>query len=150
MSCAGCKVHDGFFDTWISLQAQIVQELRRLRSAHPSAPLYVTGHSLGGAVATLGSYVLANDLNIPVTATYTYGSPRVGNQAFAEAQRTGHNQWRATHHRDIVPHLPPETLFGFRHTAREVFYDDDSHAGHVCDGTGEDSSCSMRLKPSAP
>ena len=122
MSCKDCKVHSGFFDTWMSLQNATLREIQRLRTAHPTVPLVVTGHSLGGAVATLGSYILHNDLKVPVDATYTYGSPRVGNQEFALAvhNRSG-SEWRVTHHRDIVPHLPPDIwLLGFKHTAREV------------------------------
>jgi len=40
--------------------------------------LYVTGHSLGGALAVLGAYYIAKE-NLPVSAVYTYGQPVVGN-----------------------------------------------------------------------
>ena len=63
-------------------------------------------------------------------------SPRVGNQAFALA--TSLRQWRVTHNRDIVPHLP-EQFLGFHHTPTEVFYRNTSHRGVICDGSGEDA-----------
>ena len=144
MSCKDCKVHSGFVDVWSSLAGHVVPELKQLRSAHPSAPLVVVGHSLGGAIATLSSYVLAVDLGIPVEAVYTYGSPRVGNKEFAAAETRSSSSWRVTHHRDIVPHLPPETLLGFHHTATEVFYNDGGLKGKECDGSGEDDSCSRQ------
>ena len=51
MQCAGCKVHSGFYDCWKGLDAPMVEHVRALREAHPAAPVYVTGHSLGGMVA---------------------------------------------------------------------------------------------------
>ena len=51
--------------------------------------VYVTGHSLGGALATLAAYdIQAAICSLPVKATlssFTFGSPRTGNHAFARA-----------------------------------------------------------------
>ena len=44
--------------------------------------------------------------------------------------------------KDPVPHLGPEWI-GFRHTDTEVFYNENSSWHKVCDGTGEDPSCSL-------
>jgi hypothetical protein len=58
------------------------------RFSGPNAPhaLFITGHSLGGALATLALNELLLD-SVPLgnvdMAVYTYGTPRVGNQAFA-------------------------------------------------------------------
>lgn len=148
MSCTDCRVHEGFVDVWDSLASQALPALASLRRDYPSAPLTITGHSLGGAVAFLSAYILTADLHIAVDAVYTYGSPRVGNKAFAEAHplvKDGRS-WRITHHRDVVPHLPPRGFYpfssGFVHAAREVFYHNDSAVAFVCDGTGEDDRCS--------
>jgi predicted lipase len=51
--------------------------------------VYVTGHSLGGALATLCAYELCNRApskraHYSVTM-YTYGAPRVGNKTFADS-----------------------------------------------------------------
>lgn len=140
MSCEGCRVHSGFYDMWASLAPGLLPRLAALRNAYPNAPLTLTGHSLGAAIAILGSYILETDLQIPVQAVYSFGAPRVGNAAFAKAHPLGDDrQWRLTHHRDIVPHLP-EQLLGFHHTPTEVFYADDSQQGIICDGSGEDSA----------
>ena len=49
--------------------------------------IYLTGHSLGGAMATLASYDIhqaMQEQHAPVEITcYTFGSPRTGNHAFA-------------------------------------------------------------------
>ena len=52
--------------------------------ANPDAKLYITGHSLGGAVATLLSARLAA-MGVPQQQleVVTYGAPAVGNEAFA-------------------------------------------------------------------
>ena len=145
MSCDGCKVHSGFLDVWESIAQDVIRELKSLRLANPHARLVLTGHSLGGAVTTLAGYALSADLKFPVDNVYTYGSPRVGNSAFASnAPPAGVTGWRVTHHRDIVPHLPPSHVLGFHHVAREVFYDNDTHAYVTCDGTGEDDDCSRQ------
>ena len=147
MSCAGCKVHSGFYDCWKGLDAPMVEHVRALREAHPAAPVYVTGHSLGAAIAVIAAYILQYDLGVPIAGVYTYGGPRVGNRAFASyysSQSETHVTWRHTHHRDPVPHLPLEDM-GFAHVANEVYYPQTCGPAcadyTVCDGSGEDGSC---------
>lgn len=50
---------------------------------YPNAKLVLTGHSLGGAVATLAAIDFAHK-NIHVDRTIVFGAPRVGNARFAE------------------------------------------------------------------
>ena len=66
MSCAGCKVHSGFFDCWRSLSARMVGELRALRASRPLAEVFVSGHSLGAAIAMIAAYELEYEEGIPV------------------------------------------------------------------------------------
>ena len=81
----------------------------------------VVGHSLGGALATLCATDLVMEENITSVRLYTFGCPRVGNEAFAKAlQNTTLVHTRVTHDRDVVPTLPFRHL-GFHHTAREVW-----------------------------
>lgn len=52
------------------------------------------------------------------------------------------NYWRFTHNKDIVPHVPPVTEFGYLHSCREVF---DARTGvlHLCSEVNcEDPMCS--------
>jgi predicted lipase len=78
----------------------------------------VTGHSLGGALATHATAQLLV-AGINVEQFYTYGSPRVGDSKFTSwfdnllSQKTN-NKARVTHGRDPVPHLPPSE-WGFLH-----------------------------------
>ncbi len=59
------------------------QGLRYLLSVHPSAPLFIAGHSLGGALATLCAVDVRARLAAPDVRLFTFGSPRVGNAVFA-------------------------------------------------------------------
>ena len=65
--------------------------------------IWVTGHSLGGAMASLVSHRLAED-GYPVRAVYTYGSPRAGDHQFRAAYRLPN--YRFVNDNDLVPHLP--------------------------------------------
>ncbi|SPQ21833.1 ae368ab0-4aa7-4557-9d60-651608c7a28b [Thermothielavioides terrestris] len=115
----GCLVHTGFWGSWGEVAARTLAAVRDAKAAHPAYSVIVTGHSLGGAVATLAAAYLrragfAADL-------YTYGSPRIGNAAFVEfvtAQPGG--EYRVTHTDDPVPRLPP-LVANYRHTSPEYW-----------------------------
>ena len=51
------KVHTGFFDATSAISAAIASEVLRLNPAG-SKRVYVTGHSLGGAMASIGAYIM--------------------------------------------------------------------------------------------
>lgn len=143
MTCSGCQVHAGFYDCWKSLAAPMLAELHRLQASHSGAKVYVTGHSLGGAVAMLAAYELQYENNVTVDGVYTFGQPRVGNKAFHDFYNGGSPRvtWRLTHWHDPVPHLPLESM-GFTHIGTEVFWNEKWTKHTVCDGTGEDPTCS--------
>ncbi len=51
--CNGCGVHGGFNKAYASIQTGIRTNVQSLTSKYPSADLWVTGHSLGGALTTI-------------------------------------------------------------------------------------------------
>ena len=110
-----------------------------------SAPtVFVTGHSLGGALATLCALDLKISLGLPDVRVVSFGSPRVGNYIFAKwfEQEIGPH-WRFTHDRDIVPSVPPGYM-GFHHVSQEVWVVDVLSGRTlvgVCDESGEDPRC---------
>ncbi|KAJ5982065.1 hypothetical protein N7451_012165 [Penicillium sp. IBT 35674x] len=103
----GCMVHEGFWGYWSSIADQVISQLHSANQNHKDYGLAVTGHSLGGAVATIAGTVLRQkglDLDI-----WTFGAPKVGNYKLAELitnQRAPVSVYRATHYIDIVPKLP--------------------------------------------
>jgi predicted lipase len=75
------SVHSGFYDAFRSIQDQIFPVLTEQLSLYPNAELALTGHSLGGALATiaLAQIVFELDATVPNNMSlYTFGSPRVG------------------------------------------------------------------------
>ena len=75
----GGRIHAGFYTAY-GLVSQIVKE-RLAEVEH--LPLYITGHSLGGALATLATQDLERSgFKDQIAACYTFGSPRVGNAFF--------------------------------------------------------------------
>lgn len=85
----------------------------------------MTGHSLGGALATFAGVDIREQLGFSGKATmYTFGSPRTGNQAFSNHVFNLYGTegyQRVTHYNDVVPHVPLEPM-GFQHTGNEVWY----------------------------
>jgi triacylglycerol lipase len=83
--------------------------------------LFLTGHSLGGALSHLTAKTFAEAGAPGVEAVYTIGCPRVGDAEFAAAydRRLGARTFRLVHGEDIVPSVPPENFgLGFRHVGR--------------------------------
>jgi triacylglycerol lipase len=94
---AGGSVHAGFAAALQKVWPQVCDNLASL-----SLPTFVTGHSLGGALATLAA------TRVEFAAAYTFGAPRVGDAAFWRTLRCPVH--RVVHDRDIVPTLPPSSL----------------------------------------
>jgi hypothetical protein len=92
------KTHSGFLDAFKLVEPAIRQALDEL----DGYKLYLTGHSLGGALALIAARRLACD---EVAACYTFGSPKVGNEEFGDAIKVP--IYRVVNAADSVPSLPP-------------------------------------------
>lgn len=90
----GGRVHRGFLRALLRVWRPL-----RLRLRQCPGPLFATGHSLGGALATLAGAALRPH------AIYSFGAPRVGDAAFANALAAPLH--RVVHGSDLVPELPP-------------------------------------------
>nr|XP_018627638.1 uncharacterized protein LOC104100231 isoform X2 [Nicotiana tomentosiformis] len=108
------QVHSGFLSAYDSVRIRLISLVKQAigyRDDDLDPPnewsVYVTGHSLGGALATLlalelSSSQLAKRGAISVTM-YNFGSPRVGNKKFAEV----YNESRCREH---SPNFPPAPI----------------------------------------
>jgi pimeloyl-ACP methyl ester carboxylesterase len=91
----------------------ILAEVGAIFKDHPDYRLYVAGHSLGGALATIFSFEAAAKADIPKPVTcITSGAPKVGNLnflvAFENLEEKGHLRClRVANYRDLVPLSPP-------------------------------------------
>ncbi|HXX66575.1 MAG TPA: lipase family protein [Polyangiaceae bacterium] len=154
-------VHNGFYinqrATWFDVESTLVEALqgrsvvanveRRSVVADPAsaeetivAPtnaleaLFVTGHSLGGAMAAIAAFRLAHDHDNPmarsivdkIRGVYTFGQPMIGNDVWARSL-DGNPQYalltrglfRHVYNDDPVPSLPPVEAGTFTHTGVE-------------------------------
>ena len=71
-NCNGCKVHNGFYAGWNLAKSLVNGQIQSLRALYRNTPIYITGHSLGGALASLAA-VDVKSLFGNVAALYTYG-----------------------------------------------------------------------------
>ena len=103
-------VHEGFQDAFAAAALRIGEIVGRRREGRQ---VWVTGHSLGGALAVLLVATLLES-EIPVTGLYTFAAPRVGDRKFArrlDQGLQGSAHWRVVNEGDLVPHVPPRCSF---------------------------------------
>jgi len=115
------RVHRGFATAYLSIAKEVIERIMEEYEKAPR-PIFFTGHSLGGALATICALDFAlqyPELRSNIAAT-TFGSPRVGNNAFADLY-SHHVQttWRIANAGDVVTVVPPSTQ-GYKHVGRLV------------------------------
>ena len=107
------KVHAGFLEAFTKKTdaagqtvEDVVKKILTQQDAKDESgntlPLFITGHSLGGALALLATRLVAPDVN---GACYTFGAPRVANYEFFRFIKTP--VFRIVNSSDIVPRVPP-------------------------------------------
>ncbi|XP_031503637.2 phospholipase A1-Igamma1, chloroplastic-like [Nymphaea colorata] len=129
-SDSSIRVESGFLDLYVtndtskchyckySAREQILAEVKRLvdlyQDEDEELSITITGHSLGGALALLSAYDIAekglnvrpDGTKIPITL-FTYGGPRVGNMKFKErCEKLGVKVLRSVNVHDKVPQVP--------------------------------------------
>jgi hypothetical protein len=135
-----CNVHRGFYKSALGVRNKTIDTVKLLKKIYPTYSLVITGHSYGASVGQLLAMELIKE-GITVKL-YNYGQPRVGDDKYAAFVNTKINEyWRTTHNKDIVPHVPPITSFGYLHSCREVFEDINGNL-NVCSANNcEDPNC---------
>lgn len=100
------RIHKGYLSQFQAIQTEINAALKK--DAIKVCQLFLTGHSLGGALAIVATKFLASDIT---GACYTFGSPPVGTKNFDSDIKTP--IYRIVNHVDIVPRLPNPILIYF-------------------------------------
>ena len=75
-------VHQGFYNAYASVGGYVRSDVQKLLALYRDASLFVTGYSLGGALATIAAADLHSVFG-HIDQLYTFGCPRVGNEQFA-------------------------------------------------------------------
>jgi triacylglycerol lipase len=100
-----CLTHRGFTDIYSSARDRIISVLSKLS---PDKTLYITGHSLGGALATLCAIDVAANTSYTSPILFNYGSPRVGDPDFVKAfKQYVRSSYRYANLFDVVTYAPP-------------------------------------------
>ena len=108
------RVHSGYLKLLFmdNLYHRIYEQINTLVRQYPENDIFLTGHSAGGALATLLGYFLSKDLTAKQINVVSFASPRVGNYAFKidfmSRMNLVHN--RVVNKYDIVPLVP---FFGY-------------------------------------
>jgi triacylglycerol lipase len=108
------RVHRGFKrevdDLWPRIEETLINNTKIL---------WFTGHSLGGAMATIcaGRCMLSHIPSNP-QQLQTFGSPRVGDKRFVHFCKIDYSRW--VNNNDIVARVPPAWM-GYRHSGDEIY-----------------------------
>lgn len=112
------RIHAGFQNAMTSVYQSVRNAV--LNRAVGGRTVWLTGHSLGAALSTLTAFRLQKLGGVQVKGVYTFGSPRVGNQYFANAYasilQSRTHRWATWG--DLVTLFPaatPGPLTGYRH-----------------------------------
>ena len=113
------QVHSGFLGAYNVIESDLDNILRALPA--PGMKIWLTGHSLGGAVATIAAAEQAG--RVAFAGIQTFGQPRVGDEAVADFfdQNFRGLFTRFVNNNDIVPRIPP----GFEHVGNLVHFAED-------------------------
>ena len=118
----GARFHQGFInaldDVWLPLFTGVEGELKRV-----DRPLWITGHSLGGALAVLSAWLFQRRF-VNVHQVYTFGGPMIGNVEASKAfdRELAGKIYRYVNGPDPVPRLPTVSLVAndYGHVEKEM------------------------------
>src|SRR5262249_20261900 len=118
----GARFHQGFVnalaDIWEPVFAAVDAERKK-----SDRPLWITGHSLGGALALLSAWMFRRKF-IPVHQVYTFGAPMIGNVEATQAfdRDLADRVFRYVSLMDPVPKLPTVSLIAnhYGHCLKEI------------------------------
>jgi hypothetical protein len=135
----GARWHQGFMkalaDIWDSLFEAVAAERKK-----SDRPFWLTGHSLGGALALLAAWRFKRKF-VPVHQIYTFGAPMVGNQETAKAIDLAYPDkiFRYVNGQDPIPKLPTVSLLAnqYGHCQKEMLLGTVAAAGEAATSAAE-------------
>ncbi|EGT55390.1 hypothetical protein CAEBREN_02276 [Caenorhabditis brenneri] len=97
---------------------------------------HITGHSLGGALASLAASYIEFSKLVPTEnlLLVTFGQPRTGDLNYTRSVDSSvENAYRVTHSQDPVPHVPGKGHHGYYHHKSEVYYNEKMTGWNICE-----------------
>ncbi|KAH9988438.1 Alpha/Beta hydrolase protein [Russula compacta] len=117
------SVHCGFLISYNSVRTTVIRTVHNQLRNFPGYVVVVTGHSMGGALASIAALSIKSNIPTAEVRLFTFGQPRTGDAAYADLLEITigrDNIFRAVHTWDGVPTMIPEAL-GYHHHAREYW-----------------------------
>ena len=122
---AGGAVSKYYFDAFNAVwNSGMKNDFLALKNKHTDYEVWVTGHSLGGAMAALAATSISKSgyMSSDKIKLITFGEPRVGNSDFAAAvDKLVPYTFRVIHALDLVAHFPPKGKMGYYHHKTEIW-----------------------------
>ena len=106
------KVHEGFANAVETIWTPLLNQISILKAQFPTKPVYLTGHSKGGPMATISAARMHFGPPGPIqpAEVYTFASPHPGNTEFVDNFPLATIPvLRYENRLDIVPLVPPTT-----------------------------------------
>ena len=132
----GARFHQGFINALADIWEPLLTTVEAAQKKS-ERPLWITGHSLGGALAVLSAWLFHRKF-VSVHQVYTFGGPMIGNVAASKAidAQLGGKIFRFVNLMDPVPKLPTVSLLAndYGHVEREMSF-----------GAGPGASSSIEL-----
>ena len=105
------NTEEGFTKIYSTIHNSIVDNINELSNSGSFTTLFVTGHSLGAALAILSVPEVIKNTSFTQPIMYNFAGPRVGDSTFKNLYDSLiDTSWRVVNTNDLVPHLPPEFL----------------------------------------
>jgi len=103
------RIHRGFCDAWQSVEKLVVYYLKKWWT--PDTNLWITGHSLGGALAAMATISLESQ-GFKVNGLYTFGQPRIADWKMVNYMngKMRDRMVRYANNNDVVPLIPPQII----------------------------------------
>ena len=138
-------VHQGFNEAYrhfLQMTKRGRQDLRKklsissideIETFNKKHNIVITGHSMGGAVATLvGCLLLDLGIKKENLKIYNFGTPPIGNKKFVDYYKDKINLYRVVNEQDLIPKL--NRISRFYHLGEEILLASNDGEGHSCDG----------------
>ena len=122
-------VHSGFKEAYLSVRQPLMEMIEvagggQKKMEDENWRILCTGHSLGGALATLLCQDISRQYPQNRVSMYNFGAPRVGNSAFMQQyHRDNRDSFRLVNENDVVPRFPSgrnSSMFDYEHVGRTV------------------------------
>ena len=124
------RMHRGFLRAYAIIRPELIDTVKEIQPQH----IYLTGHSLGGALATLAALDIRMQFPLIYVTMYNFGSPRVGETVFARMyDYMVPDSYRIVHDGDRAPEQLHEDFQHIGHQHILERHPDSKYPHHKCE-----------------